>query len=96
MAYVRIFQPPGVTPDIYDRINAEMGVEDQPPAGLLFHCAGEVDGKWQIIDAWESEGHAQRFDDEQLNAAIEKVTGMRPPGPPPGAQGYELHNVIKP
>jgi len=95
MAYVRIFNPPNVTADVYDRVNAAAGVESDPPAGLLFHCAGEVDGKWQIVDAWESEEHARRFDDERLGRAIESVMGMRPPGPPPGT-GYELHKVIKP
>jgi hypothetical protein len=95
MAYVRIFQPPNVNAEIYDRVNAEAGVENDPPAGLLFHCAGEVDGAWQILDVWESQADAERFDSERLGSAIEKVIGMRPPGPPPG-QRYELHKVIKP
>jgi hypothetical protein len=95
MAYIRIFNPPNVTADVYDRVNAEAGVDRDPPAGLLFHCAGEVDGQWQIVDAWEYEEHARRFDDERLGRAIESVMGMRPPGPPPGA-GYELHKVIRP
>src|SRR2546421_7841014 len=59
MAIVRIVQPPNVTADVYDKVNAEMGVADDTPAGLLFHCAGEVDGRWQIIDAWESEEHVR-------------------------------------
>ena len=61
MAWIRIFQPPRVTAEIYDRVNAEAGVDADPPDGLLFHCAGEIDGKWQILDAWESREHAQRF-----------------------------------
>ena len=96
MAYIRILQPPQVTADTYDRVNAEAGVQESPPAGLLFHCAGEVDGNWQILDAWESQADAQRFDEERLLPAIEKVMGMRPPGPPPGQQSYQLHAVIKP
>ena len=44
MAYIRIFNPPNVTADVYDRVNAETGVDRDPPAGLLFHSAGEVDG----------------------------------------------------
>ena len=95
MAIVRIVQPPNVTADVYDKVNAEMGVADDPPAGLLFHCAGEVDGRWQIIDAWESEEHVRRFEEERLGPAIEAVMGMRPPGPPPTTV-YELHTVIRP
>jgi hypothetical protein len=96
MAFIRIFQPPQVTADVYDRINTEAGVDENTPSGLVFHCAGEVDGKWQILDVWESQADAQRFDEERLLPAIEKVMGMRPPGPPPGQQNYELHRVIKP
>jgi len=95
MAIVRIVQPPNVTADVYDKVNADMGMADDPPAGLLFHCAGEVDGRWQIIDAWESEEHVRRFEEERLGPAIEAVMGMRPPGPPP-TTAYELHTVIRP
>ena len=96
MAFIRIFQPPGVTAEIYDRVNAQAGVEGDPPAGLLFHCAGALDGGWQILDVWESREDAQRFDTERLLPAIESVTGTRPPGPVSGQQEYELHTVIGP
>ena len=95
MAFIRIFRPPNTNAEIYDSVNAEADVEANPPEGLLFHCAGEVDGRWQIVDAWESEEHARRFDGERLGRAIESVMGMRPPAPPPGT-GYELHKVIRP
>src|SRR5438552_16721051 len=95
MAFIRIVQPPNVTADVYERVNAELGVDGNPPPGMLLHCAGEVDGKWQIVDVWESEEQARRFDDERLTPAIEKVMGMRPPGPPPSTE-YQLHKVIRP
>jgi hypothetical protein len=94
VAFIRIFRPPGVTADQYDQVNAEARVDSDPPAGLMFHCAGEVDGAWQILDVWDSEADAQKFDDERLVPAIEKVLGMRPPGPAPGTQSYELHHLI--
>ena len=94
MAYIRIFQPPADAAT-YDAVNEKAGVDADPPAGLIFHCAGETDGKWQIVDVWESEEHARRFDEERLGPAIESVMGMRPPAPPPTA-GYELHRVIVP
>ncbi len=95
MAFMRIVRPPQVTARDYDAVNAEIGVEGNPPPGLLLHCAGEVDGGWQIVDVWESEEQARRFDDERLTPAIEKVMGMRPPGPPPSTE-YQLHKVIRP
>jgi hypothetical protein len=95
MAFVRIIRPPNVTSREYDAVNAQMGLEGNPPPGLLLHCAGEVEGAWQIIDVWESEEQARSFDEEQLGPAIEAVMGMRPPGPPPSTE-YRLHTVVRP
>ena len=66
MAVIRITQPPGVTREMYDGVNAKMGVEENPPEGLIMHSAGNVNGTWQIVDVWESEEHARRFDTERL------------------------------
>jgi hypothetical protein len=95
MAFIRIFRPPNVGAEVYDAVNAEMGVEQDPPPGLLFHCAGEVEGEWQIIDVWESKEQARRFDEERLAPAIETVIGTVPPGGPPSTE-YELHTVVRP
>jgi hypothetical protein len=95
MAFVRIIRPPNVTSREYDAVNAKIGLEGSPPPGLLLHCAGEVEGAWQIIDVWESEEQARSFDEEQLAPAIEAVMGMRPPGPPPSTE-YQLHTVVRP
>ena len=48
-------------PDMYDGVSAEMDVANDPPEGLIFHWAGEVDGKWTITDVWESSEAAQGF-----------------------------------
>jgi len=95
MAFVRIIRPPNVTSREYEAVNAQVGLEDKQPPGLLLHCAGEVDGAWQIIDVWESEEQARTFDEEQLAPAIEAVMGMRPPGPPPSTE-YRLHTLVRP
>jgi hypothetical protein len=84
-----------VTAEMYDRVNAQADVVASPPDGLLCHCAGEVDGEWQIVDVWESREDAERFDEQRLGPALEKVLGVRPPAPPPST-GYELHRVIRP
>jgi hypothetical protein len=94
MAFIRITQPPNVTAETYDSVNKELGVDSDPPAGMLLHCAGEVDGKWQIVDVWESQAQARDFYDGRLTAAIEKVIGMTPP-PAPSTE-YELHAAVRP
>jgi hypothetical protein len=95
MAIIRIIRPPMLTAEVYDAVNAKAGVNESPPEGLLIHTAGEVDGQWQIVDVWESEEHARRFDEERLAPAIGEVVGSAPPGAPPRTV-YELHKVIRP
>lgn len=91
-----------LTSEVYDAVNAKVGVDTEPPAGMLMHCAGEVDGVFQIIDIWESEEHAERFDTERLGPAINEVLSAAGPGqtPGPGAAPsptlYQLHNLILP
>ncbi|HWX97169.1 MAG TPA: hypothetical protein VNZ01_10000 [Solirubrobacteraceae bacterium] len=95
MAIIRIVRPPMLTAEVYDAVNAKAGVDGNPPDGLLMHTAGEVDGQWQIVDVWESEEDADRFNAERLAPAIESVMGGAPPGPPPTTI-YELHSVVRP
>jgi hypothetical protein len=95
MAWIRIVQPPNVTADTYEKVNAEIDAMGASPApGLLLHCAGEVDGTWQIVDVWESEEQARQFYEGPLTKAIEAATGMVPPEPP--STSYELHTVARP
>jgi hypothetical protein len=99
MAILRIVQPPMLTAEVYDAVNARMGIDGEPPEGLLMHSAGVVDGTWQIVDVWESEEHARRFDSERLTPAIGGVVGSAGAGPPPPAPSatiYELHHLVRP
>ena len=76
MAYMRIVRPQAaVDIETYDAINGELEVETRHPVGLIMHAAGEMDGAWQIVEVWESEEYARRFDAERLEPAIEAVTG---------------------
>jgi hypothetical protein len=95
MAIIRIVRPPMVTAETYDAVTASAGFDQSPPEGLLIHTAGEVDGQWQIVDVWESEEHAERFNTERLLPAIEAVMGGAPPGQPPTTV-YELHGLVRP
>jgi hypothetical protein len=80
---------------MYDAVNAKIDMGANPPAGLIVHTAGEVDGQWQVVDVWETREDAERFDNERLIPAITEVAG---PGGPRGPQMtvYEAHNVVSP
>jgi hypothetical protein len=87
----------GIGTEMYDAVNAELNLEGDPPAGMIFHWAGHVDGKWTISDTWESREDYDRFQTEQLFPAIQKVSGMDPAaGPQPTMTEAQLHNYFKP
>jgi hypothetical protein len=89
--------PEGVGTEMYDGVNAAMDIANNPPAGMLFHWAGEVGGKWTISDVWESRDAYDRFRDERLFPAIREVSGMDPAdGPQPTITESEVHDYIKP
>jgi hypothetical protein len=89
--------PEGVGTAMYDGVNAEMDIGNNPPAGLICHWAGEVDGEWTITDLWESREAYDRFQEERLFPAIEKVSGMDPrSGPQPTVTESQVHNYLRP
>jgi hypothetical protein len=94
MAIVRIVRPPGGT-EAYDEIAALIGAREDPPAGLILHTAGMVDGSMQIMDVWETAEDADVFDRERVGPAVTQVMGPMG-GPPPGLKIYELHEIVQP
>ena len=89
--------PDGVGTNMYDGVSAAIGIDSDPPEGLLFHWAGEVDGKWTITDVWESREGYDRFREERLFPAIREVSGMDPAeGPQPTISEFAVHNYVKP
>ena len=98
MPIVRIVSPREVTYGIYEQVDAKLGVESNPPEGLIMHSASVVDGKLKIVDVWESEEHAERFGAERLGPAIMEVAGEQVGGPPePGQiEIYEIKNLVLP
>jgi hypothetical protein len=82
------------TLDQYDQVNEKLGVDDDPPAGLLIHTASEHGGGVRIVDVWESEDAWNRFREERLMAAVIEVFGEQ--DGPPQQETHETHHVIKP
>jgi hypothetical protein len=88
--------PEGAGPEMYDGVNAELDVGNNPPDGLIFHWAGEVDGKWTITDVWETREAYDRFQEERILPAVQKVSGRDPTeGPQPSVTEYSVHNYFQ-
>lgn len=85
----------GGTEEQYKRVNAHMGVEEQPPEGLIFHAGGPMGDDWSVIDFWESREHFDRFLEGRLGKAIEELGDEAPPGPP-DIKEFQVSNIIAP
>jgi len=101
MAVVMMMEnPPGLSTDLYDAVNAKMDVDSNPPEGLICHTAGFDNGVFRIVDVWESKDAYDRFSKERLGPAIQGVMqeqGQAPPaGGGPTEKFYELHHVVTP
>jgi hypothetical protein len=82
---------------MYDGVTAEMDIKKDPPEGLIFHWAGEVDGEWTVTNLWESRDAYDRFRQERLLPAIQKVSGRDPnQGPQPTTTEFAVHDYVKP
>jgi hypothetical protein len=89
--------PPGVGTAMYDGVTAAMDIGNDPPEGLLFHWAGEVDGKWTVTDVWEAREAYDRFREGRLLPAVQQVSGMdAASGPQPTITEFAVHNYVKP
>ena len=98
MAIGIISRPEGITKEIYDAIQAQLDLEGNPADGLLVHSAGELDGRFQVWNIWESTAHFERFRSERLRPALIAVIGEERAaamGDPENIE-FELHNLVIP
>ncbi len=94
MPWVQIQKSTKATWDDYERVQQAVG--DDAPRGLIFHAAGEVDGgRWQSVSIWESEDDFNRFRDERLMPAVQRVlpAPLAEGGPPP-SETFDAKHVL--
>ncbi len=82
------------TQEQYEAVNAQLGVEENLPDGMIFHSAGPIEGGWGVIDFWESREHFDRFQESRLGPAIGELGDRGMPGPP-DIKEFPVHNLIK-
>lgn len=73
MAVLVISQNPGGTAEQDEAIMRQMGVIENPPAGVLVRAAGPVEGGWRIISIWESQEAFDTFRRDRLEPAFRQV-----------------------
>ena len=82
----------GGTQANYDAAHAVMEVDTDPPAGMLVHSAGPVEGGWGIIDFWESRDAFDTFVRDRLMPRLQSRGGEGFPSPP-DVKEFEVHNL---
>jgi hypothetical protein len=89
--------PEGLGAAQYDAVSAKLNLANNPPDGLLFHSAGELEGVFQIFNVWESSEHADRFTRERLQPARVDVMGEERAGAAEaGVVDVPIHNYVIP
>ena len=91
MAIARMIQNPTVTQEQYDAMVGQLGVTSaNPPDGAMLHFAGRgPDGRWWVVEVWESEEAAHKWDEEHLLPLMRQV-GVERPAP----VVWPVHNLI--
>jgi hypothetical protein len=85
----------GGTQEQYDAIHQHMGVDQNPPEGLIFHSSGPIDGGWGVIDFWESADAFDRFAQGRLMPAVGELGERAFPGEPE-RRDFPVHHFTKP
>ena len=87
--------PEGAGAAEYDAVQAKLDdAAAQSPDGLILHCAGELDGRFQVFDIWESREQHDAFRDGALKDAMIAAMGQERYDQMPEAerQQTEIHN----
>jgi hypothetical protein len=85
MAAAIILEFEGVTEKEYDAVNAALDFdpktgEGDMPEGLLSHSAGHRDdGRFIVMEVWDTPEHQARFMEGRLGAALEQGGITEPP-----------------
>ena len=86
------------TTDFYDAVNDGLGIDENPPAGMIVHTAMARDGGGiRIVDVWESREAFESFRDDRLMPTIQAVAEENniPMEGPPTHEFTEIHHLVK-
>jgi hypothetical protein len=84
--------------DQYDAVMEKVGLAEEPVDGLIFHSAGEVEGRFQVFNVWETREHFMRFAVDRLRPAQVAAMGEERVAALPAADivDVSIHNYVIP
>jgi hypothetical protein len=92
MAVILLMKWDGVTPEQYDQVIEELGINEDPAHGGLLHLAGNDDEGLRVVDVWDSEEAFNSFAESRLMPTVQKL-GLEGQ---PDVTFVELRNVHSP
>lgn len=92
MSVLMIERWDGIDADKYEEVRKLAKWDSDPPKGFLFHVASFADGNAHMVDIWESAEDFQRFVQERIMPAVQKL-GI---GGQPDVQIYPTHAILNP
>jgi hypothetical protein len=75
-----------------------MGVDENPPDGMLVHTHFEKDGQLHVVDVWDSQEAYESFRESRLIPAMQAVaerSGMQGPPPQMPVSITSVHRVVR-
>lgn len=72
----------GGTGQQYQATHSRMGVDEHPPAGLIFHAGAPIPGGWRVFDFWESRAAFDRFVESGFGPAVHELGDQTFAAPP--------------
>jgi len=85
----------GGTQEQYDAVHQSMGIDENPPPGLIFHSAGPIEDGWGVIDFWESREAFDSFLAGRLQPGLADL-GDRAFQGPPDIKQFPVHHFTRP
>jgi hypothetical protein len=71
MAVTLFMRIPELTLGRYDDMMASLGLDANPPAGMILHVASEAVGAVNVVEVWQTSQAAEGFVQGRLKEAIE-------------------------
>jgi hypothetical protein len=90
--------PEGMGAPQYDAVREKMDIQNDPPEGMIFHSAGELEGRFQVFNVWETLENHERFVTDRLRPTQVEVIGEERLAELPDAEivKVEIHNYFIP
>ncbi len=71
MAVTLFMRVPELSLDRYDAMMLSLGLDANPPAGMVLHFAAEATGAVNVVEIWQTQQAAEGFVEGRLKPALE-------------------------